>query len=285
LRERGRRPGIVSRGHGRHRRDVLAVHAGDRAADVGDEPLILVTTGVPVFVGADRAAACRRLLASHPLVDVVVADDGLQHYALARDVEIAVVDASRALGNGWLLPAGPLREPAARLATVTAVVWLQPAGDAQPPAPRQLASMRRRAREFSMTHEAGEWVNLRDPALRLRAEVLQDPRSVAIAGIAHPGRFFEWLRQRGFRGRAWAFPDHHAYARGDVAFEDAPAILMTAKDAVKCAAFADARLWQLPIRARVDPALVDLILEKIDGSQAPRNARVPGDQGAADLRP
>jgi tetraacyldisaccharide 4'-kinase len=136
-----------------------------------------------------------------------------------------------------------------------------------------------------MTHEPGEWINLRDPVLRLAAEVLQDPRSVAIAGIAHPGRFFESLRERGFRGRACAFPDHHAYARADVAFEGAPAILMTAKDAVKCEAFADARMWKLPIRARVDPALVDLILEKIDGSQAPRNARVPGDQGAADLRP
>ena len=284
LRAHGRRPGIVSRGYGRRTGGTRAVHAGDDARDVGDEPLLLAATGVPTWVGARRAAAAQALLDAHPDVDVVVTDDGLQHYALARDVEIAVVDASRALGNGLLLPAGPLREPPSRLATVDAVVWLRAAGTTQG-APQARHSMRLQAREFSMTHEAAEWVNLRDPALRLAAEVLQDPRSVALAGIAHPGRFFESLRQRGFRGRACAFPDHYAYTRGDVAFEGAPAILMTAKDAVKCAAFADARMWKLPIRARVDPALVDLILEKIDGSQAPRNARLPGDQGTADLRP
>jgi tetraacyldisaccharide 4'-kinase len=140
-------------------------------------------------------------------------------------------------------------------------------------------------REFSMTHEPGEWINLRDPALRLAHEALQDPRSVAIAGIANPSRFFDALRARGYRGRTHPFPDHHAYVRDEVAFADAPAILMTEKDAVKCRAFADARMWMLPIRARVDPALVDLILEKIDGSEAPRNARLPGDQGPAHLRP
>jgi len=285
LRARGRRPGIVSRGYGRRIDGTRAVHAADVAHDVGDEPLLLAATGVPTWVGARRAAAAQALLEAHPDVDVLVTDDGLQHYALARDVEIAVIDASRALGNGLQLPAGPLREPPSRLATVDAVVWLKSAETMPAAAAQARPSMRLHAREFSMTHEAGEWVNLRDPALRLAAEVLQDPRSVAIAGIAHPERFFGSLRDRGFRGCACAFPDHYAYTPGDVAFEDAPAILMTAKDAVKCAAFADARMWKLPIRARVDPALVDLILEKIDGSQAPRNARVPGDEGSADLRP
>jgi tetraacyldisaccharide 4'-kinase len=284
LRARGRRPGVVSRGYGRRTPGTRAVRAGDDARDVGDEPLLLAATGIATWIGARRVAAAQELLDAHPDVDVVVADDGLQHYALARDVEIAVVDASRALGNGLLLPAGPLREPRSRLATVDAVVWLRSAATTQAaPHPRQ--SMPLPGREFSMTHEPGEWINLRDPALRLAHEALQDPRSVAIAGIAHPERFFESLRQRGFRGRACAFPDHHAYAPGDVAFQGAPAILMTAKDAVKCAAFADVRMWKLPIRARIDPALVDLILEKIDGSQAPRNARVPGDERAADLRP
>ena len=285
LRAHGRRPGLVSRGYGRRTNDVRAVRAGDDARDVGDEPLLLAATGVPTWVGVRRAAAAQALLDAHPDVDVVLTDDGLQHYALAREVEIAVLDASRGLGNGLLLPAGPLREPASRLAAVDAIVWLR-AGDAsRGRAADAASSMPSHVRQFSMVHEADEWSNLRDPSLRLAADALRDPDSVAIAGIAHPERFFEALRENGFRGRTLAFPDHYAYEHGDVVFAGARAILMTAKDAVKCAAFADARMWKLPIRARVDPALVDLIVEKIDGSETPRNARLPGHEGAADLRP
>ena len=285
LRARGRRPGIVSRGYGRRTDDVRAVRAGDDVRDVGDEPLLLAATGVPTWVGVRRAAAAQALLDAHPDVDVVLTDDGLQHYALAREVEIAVVDASRGFGNGLLLPAGPLREPASRLAAVDAIVWLRAADATRGGSVEAALSIPSPVRRFSMTHEPGEWSNLRDPALRLAADALHDPASVAIAGIAHPERFFEALRKDGFRGRTVAFPDHYAYEPGDVTFAGARAILMTAKDAVKCAAFADARMWQMPIRARVDPALVDLILEKIDGSEAPRNARLPGHEGAADLRP
>ena len=197
----------------------------DDAGDAGDEPLILAETGVPVWVGADRPAAGRALLVDSPDVDVIVSDDGLQHYALARDVEIAVVDGDRALGNGRLLPAGPLREPASRLA------------------------------------------------------------AVAIAGIAHPERFFAVLTAQGFAGRTHAFPDHYAYSRDDVAFPAASAVLMTQKDAVKCRAFADARMWMLPIRAEVDRALIELVVEKVDGSQVARDARVPRHEGTADPRP
>ena len=274
LRRRGRRPGIVSRGYGRRTDDVREVHAGDDPRDVGDEPLLLAASGAPTWIGRARAAAASALLAAHPDVDVVVTDDGLQHYALARDVEIAVVDAARGLGNGLLLPAGPLREPPSRLASVDAVVRLVPA-DAVP-APG------RRDREFAMTQEALPWINLSDTALRLGDDALRDPSAVAIAGIAYPARFFDALRAQGFCGSVRSFPDHHAYARADVAFGGARAILMTEKDAVKCRAFADARMWMLPIRARVDPALIDFVLEKIDGPEAPRNARLPGHQGSAD---
>ena len=273
LRERGRRPGIVSRGYGRRTDDVREVHAGDDPREVGDEPLLLAASGAPTWVGRARAAAANALVAAHPDVDVVVTDDGLQHYALARDVEIAVVDAARGLGNALLLPAGPLREPPSRLARVDAVVRLASA-EAQP-------MPGRRDREFAMTHEARPWINLCDATLRLGDDALRDPASVAIAGIAHPARFFDALRAQGFRGATHAFPDHHAYARSDLAFEGARAILMTEKDAVKCRTFADARMWMLPIRARVDPALIDFVLEKIDGPQAPRNARLPGHQGSA----
>jgi tetraacyldisaccharide 4'-kinase len=276
LRARGRRPGIVSRGYGRRRDDVRAVRAGDDAADVGDEPLVLVASGAPVHVGRDRPAAALALLAAHPDVDVIVADDGLQHYALARDVEIAVVDATRGLGNRMLLPAGPLREPPSRLATVDAVVTLlagAASGDTVV-APR----------EFAMTQQPQPWRNLVDPSRAFDPRLLRDPAAVAIAGIAHPDRFFDALRTQGFAGATQRFADHHRYSRADVAFADAPAILMTEKDAVKCRAFADARMWMQPIRAKVDAALIDVVVRKLDGFQAARNAGVPGDQGAADPR-
>jgi tetraacyldisaccharide 4'-kinase len=276
LRERGRRPGIVSRGYGRCTRDVRAVHVGDDARDVGDEPLLLATTGAPVFVGRRRAAAARALVDAHPDVDVIVADDGLQHYALARDVEIAVVDGARALGNGLLLPAGPLREPASRLGSVDALVWRG--------AQTSAAARGWHAREYAMTLATEPWRNVFDPALPFDAALLADPATIAIAGIADPGAFFATLRAEGFRGAAHAFPDHHAYTHDDVAFEGARAILMTEKDAVKCAGFRDARMWWMPLRAHVDPALVDDVLEKIDGPEAPRNARMPRHQGSARLR-
>jgi len=275
LSRRGRHPGIVSRGHGRRTSDTRAVAAGDDARDVGDEPLLLAASGAPVFVGKDRAAAARALIGAHPEVDVIVADDGLQHYALERNVEIAVIDAVRELGNGLLLPAGPLREPPARLDSVDAIVWRSYDG-----VPRRSA---RHAPAYAMTLEALPWVNLREPTRLLDANALADTSSVAIAGIADPASFFGALRALGFNGAVRAFPDHYRYARDDVAFAEARAILMTEKDAVKCRAFADARMWMLPIRARVDPALIDFVLEKIDGPEASRNARLPGHQGAAHL--
>jgi tetraacyldisaccharide 4'-kinase len=272
LAARGRRPGIVSRGHGRRTRDTREVRIGDDPRDAGDEPLLLASSGVRVVVGADRVAAARALIAAHPDVDVIVADDGLQHYALARDVEIAVVDATRELGNELLLPAGPLREPASRLDSVDALVW-RTAGER----PR----MRAHAHEFVVAYEPVPWVNVRNPASQFDARWITDPASVAIAGIAHPEAFFDTLRAQGFAGRTQAFPDHYAYRRDEVAFPDAPAVLMTEKDAVKCRAFGDARMWMQPIRARIDTALVDFVLERIDGPEAPRNAGLPRHQGSA----
>ena len=140
-------------------------------------------------------------------------------------------------------------------------------------------------RNFAMVHEPQAFENLANAEREFEAAILRDPKTVAIAGIANPDRFFDTLRREGFCGRTVAFPDHHRFTRDDVAFPDAPAVLMTAKDAVKCRAFADARMWTMPIRARIDDALVDLVLEKIDGSEVARNARLSRDQGAADLRP
>jgi tetraacyldisaccharide 4'-kinase len=266
---RGRRPGIVSRGYGRRTGDVRAVATSADPRDVGDEPLLLARLGVPVFVGAKRAAAAQALLAAHPRIDVIVSDDGLQHYALARDVEIAVVDAHRRFGNGLLLPAGPLREAASRVTSVDAIVARN--GTLPDVTPRQ----------FAMTYEAGEWANLADVSRRLDRSAFVDPAAVAIAGIGDPEPFFASIRAEGFRGRTVAFADHHRFTRDDVAFRAANVVLMTEKDAVKCRAFRDARMWMRPIRARVDAALVDLVLEKIDGPEAARNARLSRDEGSA----
>jgi tetraacyldisaccharide 4'-kinase len=253
------------------------VRADDDAAEVGDEPLLLAATGFPVAVGRRRAEAGRTLLAAHPSCDVVIADDGLQHYALARDVEIAVVDAARGLGNGALLPAGPLREPAARLDEVDAVVRLvEPeAHQAAPP----------RARETTMTQTVVGFRQLVDPRARVDPAAWENCSVHAVAGIGRPQRFFDLLARIGIRAVPHAFPDHHRFTAADLAIPGAQVILMTAKDAVKCRGFADARCYALDIRAVPDPVLVTFLLDRLDGRQASRDTRLPGDQGPARLRP
>ncbi|MDE2003266.1 MAG: tetraacyldisaccharide 4'-kinase, partial [Betaproteobacteria bacterium] len=303
LRERGFHPGIGSRGYGRHDRAPRIVRPGDGARDVGDEPPILAASGAPVCVGRSRAAAALALLAAHPGVDVIVCDDGLQHYALDRDVEIAVVDGARGNGNGLLLPAGPLREPVSRLASVDALVELR-TGEAVAAPARDPAGAEREARigavpglpgmrvenrvrpgfpaVYSMIQQPQPWRNVADPAIVTDSDRLRGPDLVAIAGIGNPQRFFDQLARLGLDPRTHAFGDHHRYRRADVAFPGARAILMTEKDAVKCREFGDPRMWMLPIRVSVDRALIDAVVEKLRGSQATRNARVPGDQGPAD---
>ena len=260
LRARGWLPGIVARGYGGSNRAPRVVQVDDDPEVVGDEPLLLAATGCPVWIGSARPAAARGLLAAHPECDVIIADDGLQHYALARTMEIAVVDASREFGNGLMLPAGPLREPVSRLAEVDAVVRLV-AGDP----PRVAAAS---GAQTLMTHEPLPWRNL------VRPDRVADPAHWrgkeihALTGIGNPQRFFDMVASLGIAARCHAFPDHHDFAAGDIAFPGAGAILMTQKDAVKCLAFADARCWYLPLRAIVDPALVALVLEKIRGFKA-----------------
>ena len=255
----GRRPGLVSRGYGGSVQGAREVRAGDAPAEVGDEPLLLATSGFPVFVGRDRPAAARALLAAHAGCDVLLCDDGLQHYALARDFEIAVVDAARGLGNGLLLPAGPLREPASRLAEVDAVVRLVGA-DAHAPSADPRAT--------TMTHVPCGWRNLADPGRAVDPAAWRGRRVHAIAGIGHPQRFFDLLARLRIDAVPHAFVDHHAFTRDDIALPAAEVILMTAKDAVKCMPFADARCHALDIRAEIDPALVALLLESLDGRQA-----------------
>lgn len=260
LAQRGFHPGVVSRGYGRDLADdaPIAVAATDDPRKVGDEPLLLTRAGCVVVVARDRVAAGFELLARNPDCDVILADDGLQHYRLARTVEIAVVDATRALGNGWLLPAGPLREPAARLDEVDAVVTLATGGSYAP-------SLVPRA--FAMTLRAGDFARVGDMRTTAPASMFAGAGVHAVAGIGDPARFFAQLKAMGIVAAEHAFPDHHRFTAADLAFAGARAILMTEKDAVKCEAFADERCWYLPVQAQVDEALVALIEERIRGSQ------------------
>jgi len=266
LRAAGLRPGIVSRGHGgriaSRREPPGEVNFGSDPASVGDEPLLLARRAqCPVWVGADRVAACRALLLQHPECDALVLDDGLQHYALARDVEIAVVDA-RGLGNGLLFPAGPLREPASRLAAVDAVVYNGATGTAG------------RA-GYSMRLEGGEFVNLTNSSRASNPGALGSKRVHAVAGIGDPARFFRHLEGLGFEVVPHPFPDHYAYAAADLAFGDRLPVVMTEKDAVKCTGFAEPRFWMLPVRAELDagfgPKLDAMLQERL--RREPRGKR------------
>jgi len=259
LRDRDFRPGVVSRGYGGSTRRPRAVAADDAAADVGDEPPIIAAAGFPVWIAHDRAAAGRALLSAHPECDVVLCDDGLQHYRLARDFEVAVVDQSRGFGNGLMLPAGPMREPESRLDEVDAVVRLV-SGEA----PRSDSG----GRGSYTTHVAMPWRGVRDESRRGDPAAWRGASVHAVAGIGHPQRFFAFVRAQGIAAAEHAFPDHHAYRASDLAFPGAAVILMTQKDAVKCRRFADERFYYLPVRATVDPALVALVEQKIRGSQA-----------------
>jgi tetraacyldisaccharide 4'-kinase len=256
LEARGWRPGMVSRGYGATSVAPRAVEAGSTPDEVGDEPILLARTGLPVWVGRDRSAAARALLAAHRDCNVLLADDGLQHYAMARVVEIAVVDASRGLGNGCMLPAGPLREPASRLGDVDAVVRLTDG-----PVERVCA------RESTMSLAGDSFLRVDAPAIVEPAASFRKAGVHAIAGIGNPERFFGHLRSLGIDAMTHAFPDHHRFAPADLVLPGASAILMTEKDAVKCVAFAGDRCWALPVRAVIDDSLVALIEEKLRGFQ------------------
>ncbi|HUQ27847.1 MAG TPA: tetraacyldisaccharide 4'-kinase [Usitatibacter sp.] len=272
LQSRGWNPGVVARGYGRvPRREHDPLGVSSVYPDIatpehfGDEPVLIARRArVPVFIGADRPAAARALLDAHREVDVLVSDDGLQHYALARDVEIAVVDGERRFGNGLPLPAGPLREPVSRLREVDAVVT-----NGEPPL------MVAAKRHFAMRLEGQKFSALegnREATVEEFVAVAGVRRVVAMAGIGNPARFFDHLARLGIVARRLAFPDHHAYQAAELRLPDAELIVMTEKDAVKCAAFADARMWSLRVEAMLPPEFDEFLMSRIarraHGSQA-----------------
>ncbi len=256
LQQCGLNPGVVSRGHGGAGK-VREVLVDSDAAAVGDEPLMIRRRmTIPVFVGHDRVAAARALIGAYPGCDLIVSDDGLQHYRLARDFEIAVVDA-RGLMNGWLLPAGPLREPSSRLALVDALVL----NDFQATLPADVGG----APRFRMCLRGDIFHALADPQRTCSADALAGLHLAAIAGIGDPQRFFAHLTALGLSFAPRAFPDHHRYCVADLAQIEGDALLMTEKDAVKCAGLTDRPVWVLPVTALVEPDLVVLVMEKLYG--------------------
>ncbi len=230
LREAGFKPGVVSRGYQR------------QAGDIGDEPtLIKQRTQVPITIGSDRNQAITTLLQQHTC-DIIIADDGLQHYRMGRDVEICVVDGQRRFGNGFCLPAGPLREPISRLQSCDFVIV------------------------------NGDTMQIRgDTLVNLVTDEMQSLMTLAgktvhvVTGIGNPQRFLQSLEQAGLQVIPHLYPDHHAFTGTELCFDDAHPIIMTEKDAVKCRQFAGQNAWYLPIEAVLDATLAHALLTRLQG--------------------
>jgi tetraacyldisaccharide 4'-kinase len=250
LRGKGFHPGVISRGYGGRVTRPTAVNAASDPAVVGDEPVLIARRlACPVWVGPDRFATARSLMQVRPDCDVLICDDGLQHYRLGRDLEIAVVDGSRGLGNGRLLPAGPLREPRDRLKSVNLVVTNGAQGmSGSLPMELNGAILRNLSKPGRVTALA-DWAG---QALH------------AVAGIGNPDRFFEHLRRAGLQIEPHAFPDHHPFQPGDFAFGDGRPVIMTEKDAVKCIAFASPDWWYLEVNAEIEESFGMRVLQKLE---------------------
>lgn len=248
LREAGYTPGIVSRGYGGHSTEwPRQVVADSDPTLVGDEPVLLARRcRCAVVVGPDRVAAARLLVETYGC-NLVVSDDGLQHYHLRRDIEIAVVDGFRRLGNAACLPAGPLREPPSRLREVDFVVGNGAA----------------RGREYLMSLRGETAVNLEDPLITSTLASFRQCTVHAVAGIGDPWRFFDHLRHARLRLIEHPFPDHHPFKPEDLQFREDLPVLMTEKDAIKCRGITPASCWYVPVNAQLDPEFEDQLLKRV----------------------
>ena len=244
LQQQGIRVGVVSRGYGAvHLRAALRVASDCTARDCGDEPLLIYQrTGCPCVVAPSRAEAVRELLRSNEL-DLVLSDDGLQHYALGRDMEIAVLDDARRIGNGFCLPAGPLREPKARLRSVDCVLY-RGSNDL----------------DNGVLYRPESLHNLATGDSCPPAPALLGKAVYAIAGIAQPGQFLAGLRSLGFELEPRLFEDHHGYTSHDFAGLANKPIIMTEKDAVKCAGLVGDNAWYLKVSAQLPAKVTDTIV-------------------------
>ena len=250
LQHRGYKPGIISRGFGSANASYpISVTPESDPSLVGDEPVMLSRQlQVPLVVDPDRVEAAKYLLDQYDC-DLLIADDGLQHYNLQRDIEILVVDGERMLGNGLCLPAGPLREPPERMNSVDLVLIN---GDPKKGFPISVQSVK--ARSFYLQPDQLLPVSAQRSGL-----APENTKVHAVAGIGNPNRFFTTLSELGYQVIPHAYPDHHAYEIADVEFNDSLPVLMTAKDAVKCQPFADQRHWYLPITTSLSEEVLDRI--------------------------
>jgi tetraacyldisaccharide 4'-kinase len=258
----GMKVAIVSRGYGGRARGVQRVTLHSRPSEVGDEPLLLARRSqATVFIGRDRVAAAKAAVADK--ADLILCDDGLQHLALKRDCEIVVIDGQRGFGNGCRLPRGPLRESTGRLRRVNAVVVngnLTRPGFALPKFVSKTA--------FAMKLRPGDARPVSGGGSLRSLSSFRGGGVHAVAAIGNPQRFFDMLREAGLTVYEHPFPDHHPFKSGDLNFGDSMPILMTEKDAVKCAAFADERCWYVPVTAEFTEnetrELVDLVLARVE---------------------
>lgn len=253
LAEAGFRPGVISRGYGRQARGLRLASSSSSPGVVGDEPLMIARrSGVPVIVAADRCEAARALFKKGS--DVVISDDGLQHYRLPRSIEICVIDGSRGLGNGLLLPAGPLRESAERLETVDAVIVNGDVETAAFPSSSEWQGMALVAGLLRSLDSAQSW----------RLSQFRGCAVNAVAGIANPDRFFRLLRRSGITVNENPFPDHHAYKAEDFAALDRNLpIVMTEKDAVKCTPLGLKNAWFLSVDAVLPHEWEDAFVRRV----------------------
>jgi tetraacyldisaccharide 4'-kinase len=267
LRQQGFKPGIIARGYGGKATSwPQQVRVDSDPAVVGDEAVLLAgMTGCPMAVAPDRVVAAEALIKYNDC-DLVICDDGLQHYALQRDIEIIVIDGVRRFGIGFMLPAGPLREPVSRLQEADLVVVNGIGGP----------------REYPMKLKTGDLHNLLDVNVTKKLSDFRDRKVHAVAGIGNPERFFQSLRQSLRHVEEHAFPDHYRYRAIDLRFDDDAPVLMTSKDAVKCRRFASGNEWYLPVMAEMSNDFqkrLNALLESRGYSAAARSTGVEISQG------
>lgn len=263
----GWRPVVLSRGYGGNSSDYPLLVTEDTLPSLaGDEPVMLAqATGVPVVVDPNRRRGAAYAL-DNALGDVLVSDDGLQHYRLPRDIELSVFDGSRGVGNGALIPVGPLREPIDRLDTVDYVIVNgADAADAEGRVPAGASFGIKHPHMYAMDLQPTRLVNLKTGETR-SPESLRGQKIRSIAGIGNPTRFFDTLKALGAKQIAVPFPDHHRFRPEDLGTESGHLLVMTAKDGVKCRGFAPDNAWVLYVEARLPVAFSESVLEKLRAS-------------------
>ena len=248
LQSRGFRPGLVSRGYGGKYSGTLEVTDQTTYKQTGDEAQILAKLDIPFFIDKDRSRAARKLQEKHDC-NVIISDDGLQHYAMGRDIEIAVIDGARRLGNGLAFPAGPLREPRSRLTEVDFIV--NNGGPTE-------------GDEILMTLNPAKFIHLNSGKEYAIDKWPMHKQVHAIAGVGNPNRFFDLLLRLGFEFDKNPFPDHHKYNKRDLYYLDHLPILMTEKDAAKCKHFNNSKIWYLSIESTIESQFMDRLEEKLN---------------------